>query len=280
MSPELISVILTAAFGLITTVGVFYQVRDIRNRPHAERQPSTVVPPEAAESQPRPRPTPPPPSTGGGPIARQPPWPVEPPHWQPGSDRRPPGTPSNVPQPEIAGSFQYGASGDTMAGKAQPVTPKTIRWVRVLILAITVLMIPNASFYVIGSITAGDQAQDPFAGLAEWLATICTILLIAVPLVATPTVLSIQIGRGRNWARFVTVVIFSGVGLFCGCFGAFFPFLEFRPDTEPSPVAKAGIAVFTVVISALLLAVAILLIRPEANAFFRAHKQNGAAAPR
>lgn len=96
---------------------------------------------------------------------------------------------------------------------------------------------------------------------------------MGLPLAAIPTALSIFIGRGKNWARIVTVALFMVVGATCGCFGAFVPFLDSGENSRPaSAIATIGLGLFTVLTSALLILTAVLLVLPQSNAFFREHK--------
>jgi hypothetical protein len=153
-----------------------------------------------------------------------------------------------------------------------PATPRSISRVRLVLLAISILMIPNVALWLYSSILTGDFAQQgAFNEPTFYVAIACTLLLIAVPLGTIPTVLSWQIGRGRNWARIASVVVFGLVGPFCSCFGLLLPFTSLggQGAASSSPGMDAGLGVFSLALGVLSVVVAVLLFLPQSNQFFR-----------
>ena len=190
---------LSAVFGLISTIGVVYQIWDIRKRARTERLPTEYSAPRATGWSGSPQS----PLPSVYPPVRLPSSPFEPPARQSRPEHS--NVPPRVPAPKIVPAVgqipdlaNIAAHGQDAQGDATVATPAVIRRTRFLLVAVTVLMIPTVSFYLIGSVTAGNNPQDPFAGPAEWFATICVILSVGVPLAAIPTSLSMLIGRGHN----------------------------------------------------------------------------------
>jgi hypothetical protein len=153
-----------------------------------------------------------------------------------------------------------------------PGTPRSISRVRLLLLAISILMIPNVALWLYSSILTGDFAQQgAFDDPTFYIAIACTMLVLAVPLGTVPTVLSWQIGRGRNWARVASIVVFGLVGPFCSCFGLVLPFTSLGGEgaASSSPAMDAGLGIFSLALGVLSVVVAIMLFVPQSNQFFR-----------
>jgi hypothetical protein len=179
-----------------------------------------------------------------------------------------PGTPA-FPQSAYAvpptGGYQPGAL-------VAPGTPRSISRVRLVLLAISILMIPNVALWLYSSILTGDFAQQgAFNEPTFYVAIACTLLVLAIPLGTVPTVLSWQIGRGRNWARIASVVVFGLVGPFCSCFGLLLPFTSLGGEgaASASPAMDAGLGIFSLALGVLSVVVAIMLFLPQSNQFFR-----------
>jgi hypothetical protein len=154
---------------------------------------------------------------------------------------------------------------------AAPPVPPMVARIRLLLLAITILMIPNVALWLYSSILTGPFAEDgSFQEPAFYIALVLTMLIVTIPLATIPTLLSWQVGRGRNWARIVAIVLFGLEGPFCSCFGAVLPFTSLASESATSsPVMDAGLGIFSFVIGALSTAVAIMLFLPPVNRFFR-----------
>ena len=153
-----------------------------------------------------------------------------------------------------------------------PGTPRSISRVRLLLLAISILMIPNVALWLYSSILTGDFAQQgAFDDPTFDIAIVCTMLVVAVPLGTVPTLLSWQIGRGRNWARVASVAVFGLVGPFCSCFGLVLPFTSLGGEgsASASPGMDAGLGIFSLALGVLSVVVAIMLFVPQSNQFFR-----------
>jgi hypothetical protein len=200
------------------------------------------------------------PAVGAMPPGSAPPYPMSPAAY--------PGTPA-FPQsaftvPPAAG-YQPGVL-------VAPGTPSSISRIRLVLLAISILMIPNVALWLYSSILTGDFAQEgAFNDPTFYVAIACTLLLLAVPLGTVPTVLSWQIGRGRNWARIASVVVFGLVGPFCSCFGLVLPFTSLAGNgaASSSPGMDAGLGIFSLALGVLSVVVAIMLFVPASNQYFR-----------
>jgi hypothetical protein len=135
-----------------------------------------------------------------------------------------------------------------------------------------ILMIPTVAFYAYGSVTAGtNERGSAHTDPSYWMATAVMVLMTGIPLAAIPTAGFKLIGQGRNWARVTLAVLLGAEGILCGCYGAIFPSLPFSSETRPSsPLVLYGIAVSTVVMALISIAVAVILFLPQSNAYFRA----------
>ena len=154
---------------------------------------------------------------------------------------------------------------------AQPRPPKSIARVRLTLLAITILMIPNVALWMYSSILGGAYTNEEFNDPMTYVGIVGAMIIIVVPLATIPTVLSWQIGRGRNWARIVTTVLFVMVGPFCSCFGVFLPFssLGSEGSVSSSPLMDTGLGIFSLALGVAAVVVVVNLFLPTANRFFR-----------
>jgi hypothetical protein len=156
-----------------------------------------------------------------------------------------------------------------------PETPRSVARIRLLLLAISILMIPNVALWMYTSILTGNFSDQSFSDPTTYLAIAVAMLILIIPLGTVPTVLSWQIGRGRNWARIASVVVFVLIGPFCSCFGVFLPFSRFGVDgsVSTSPLMDAGLGIFSLALGAASIAVVAHLFLPTANQYFRAMAQ-------
>jgi hypothetical protein len=155
----------------------------------------------------------------------------------------------------------------------RPPTPRSIARVRLLLLAITILMIPNVALWMYTSILGGAYSSEEFNDPMTYVGIVGAMIILVVPLGTIPTVLSWQIGRGRNWARIVATVLFVLVGPFCSCFGLFLPFSSIASaegSVSSSPLMDTGLGVFSLALGVLSTLVVINVFLPPSNQFFRA----------
>jgi hypothetical protein len=185
-------------------------------------------------------------------------------------------SPATGPQPAYPQSAYTVPPGPAAYQLAAPPTPRSVARVRLMLLALTILLIPNVALWLYSSILTGSFTEDGTLDDATFFFAIaCTMLLVAVPLGIVPTVLSWQIGRGRNWSRIVSVALFGLVGPFCSCFGLVLPFTSLGGEgsATASPAMDAALGVFTLALGILSVLVAIMLFLPDANQFFRSMAQ-------
>jgi len=173
--------------------------------------------------------------------------------------------------PQSAYTVPPGAAAPGVVMLAQPRPPKSIARVRLILLAITILMIPNVALWMYSSILSGAYADESFSDPMTYASIIGAMLILVIPLGTVPTVLSWQIGRGRNWARIVATVLFVMVGPFCSCFGLFLPFSSFGVggSVSTSPLMDTGLGVFSLALGVTAVLVVVNLFLPTANRFFR-----------
>jgi hypothetical protein len=315
---------LSAGFGLVSSLGVIYQIKDIRNKAgKPEQTPVAIgaVGPAVPVPGPMPGPTygPPPgtapvqyPVASPGPAVYPPPGypagppgsPVEPPTnlIHPGSPSGPgsvpaPGSAPPYPMSPPAGPSAFGSPppayppsaytvppgvaapppmGGAMLAGGQPPIPRSIARVRLLLLALTILMIPNVALWMYSSILSGAYTSEEFNDPMTYVGIVGAMIILVVPLATIPTVLSWQIGRGRNWARIVATVFFAMVGPFCSCFGLFLPFSSVASaegSVSTSPVMDAALGVFSLALGVISILVVVNVFLPPSNQFFRAMAQ-------
>ena len=146
--------------------------------------------------------------------------------------------------------------------------PRIVPRVRLLMLILTILAIPNAALWVSVAVAeSSDSLRDPFT----WVAAIAVFLLLSVPLAVVPTVLSAQIGRGRSWARVTAIVVLTTQGLLCGLFGTAFPIgvaTGVQRGTT-STVLNVSLGLSLSLIGLVSLIVAVMLLLPRAGQYFR-----------
>jgi hypothetical protein len=213
---DALSLVLTAVFGIVSTVGVAYQIVDMRRR-H------------------RPTPAPPPAAYGLPPLAYGPP-------------------PLAYGPPPLA----YGP-------------PRIVVRVRLLLLVLTALAIPNAGVWVFAAV-ARDETADSLRDPVTWIALVIAFLILSVPFAVVPTVLSVFIGRGRSVARVTAVVLLTSQGLCRGLIGAAFPAgvavgAESGSGSTTLDLTLGGSLLVVALISVI---AAIMLVLPSSNAYFRA----------
>jgi membrane protease YdiL (CAAX protease family) len=154
-----------------------------------------------------------------------------------------------------------------------PAMPGIVVRVRVLLLLLTVLLIPAviAFSYLIAEDPALSDS-DPESQMSFLGYTIAYIVL-SIPLAALPPILSRSIGRGRSWARITAIVVLMLQGLFCSCFGLGAP-LQITDGQDPAlSTAYVFVGVVSFFFAVISIAVAIMLLMPKSNAFFRGMEQ-------
>jgi hypothetical protein len=273
---DTVSLALTGVFGLVSSVGVLYQVLDIRQRSRASNaeaapagaviQPVAPFPPAAPAGWPAPEP----PTTRIAPYSGPPSPPVSPPYqpvpplppYQPVPPPshplgRPPAPPAPFPGPQPGPAVQYppltsftvppqAAAPPYYVGPppgrvfGQPRIPRAILRARLLLLVLSVFTALSVAlvFYASQVEIADPSAQD-LPVVENVLFGTIAVLIVATPLSLIPTTLSILIGRGQNWARITAVVILFTQALFCSCFGAFIPFLP--AGTGPNDTGEKAV---------------------------------------
>jgi hypothetical protein len=260
---ETLSLALTGLFGLVSTVGVVYQVIDIRQRsrkhdngragPVAVAPPNVVAP--AGWQQPAQPPKATPPAQYSGPVVAGPPPVVH----------HPPAVP---------------------VGYGPPRTPSAVVGARVLLLVASVLTAIGVAFVLyVSQVEYGDTSTPSSStDAAQYLiAAIIVFLIFAVPLATAPTLLSILIGRGRNGARIFTVVVAGLQAFLCPCFGAYLAFAQKTAETPTGRHATGGnigLGVTLMALGIVSIVVAIMLFVPQSTAFFRSMAQWRAAHQR
>ena len=302
---------LTGVFGLVSSVGVAYQVIDIRRRSRrqtVEIGPESGVPgarsaaPGAAAvvTTPSPEPYRAPtqpaqvypsagttqvPSAMPRPVAAPlPSYSVVPPPLAP-SQQQPrvpePTSPSLAPAPVVGIPHQigqvssYGQTASPMVGGATnaPAMPRILRRGQVLLLLLTVLMFSNAVLFAIAMSADPVVRDDGTVSDTPFVVNAIGILIILTPLAIVPTVLSRLIGRGRNWARIAATVVLLIQGVLCSCFGLGpFALIADAPNAS-GVVAYIGLGLMTLAYGLISLWVSVLLLRPNSLAYFRAIDQ-------
>ena len=220
---DALGLVLTALFGIVSTVGVGYQIIDIRRRHRSTPAPAPHV---GAHGPPVP--------AYGPPVS----WPAPP---------------------------------ASLAPPPPPAPPRIVLVVRILLLALTVLAVPNAGLWIFAAVVR-DETPDSLRDPVTWIALVIAFLILSVPFAVVPTVLSAFIGRGRSVARVTAVVLLTSQGLCCGLIGAAFP-AGVAVGAEPG----SGSATLDLILGGSLLMVAlisviaaIMLVLPSSNAYFRA----------
>jgi hypothetical protein len=143
--------------------------------------------------------------------------------------------------------------------------------VRLLLLVLTVLAIPNAGLWIFAAV-ARDETPDSLRDPVTWIALVIAFLILSMPFAVVPTVLSVFIGRGRSVARVTAVVLLTSQGLCCGLIGAAFP-----AGVAVGAESGSGSTTLDLILGGSLLVVAlisviaaIMLVLPSSNAYFRA----------
>ena len=253
---------MTGVFGLVSSVGVLYQVIDIRrrSRPQADKVGGT----------------------SGEPLA----WSAVPPQSRREETSTPAGSSRTLDHsaPTYAaesarttGAVPTSISPINVEGSAVPTgtagVPKVIARARKLILALTALTAVGCALlaYVgIAETTSGDASGNSLTG--NLLLGIFMALVLALPLVAIQTVLSVQIGLRRNWARIAAIVMLACQALFCSCGGAVYATANLTTDVGESTL-RPGIGTVTMgvvwlALGGLSIVASAMLLQPKSRSYF------------
>ena len=276
---ETISLVLTALFGLVSSIGVAYQVIDMRRRPQQAGPPDQPTPA---------------PSTPEPPLA-----PVSTGWQQPtfelpslytaarqraaaaASQQSAAASPASTPlmRPSPAFSMAAPMTAQQISGPATIGTPRVVVLTRVLLLITSVLSAVSVAllFYIVE--VESDQSTTATAAeesVAYWLGGLIVFLIIAIPLSTIPTVLSVFIGRGHNWARICATTVAGVQAVLCTCGGAVLPFTEptnGTPSGEYSAAGNLSLGLTGVAIGLVSTVITIMLYLPDSNTFFQALTQ-------
>jgi hypothetical protein len=226
---EVVGLALTGVFGLVSSIGVVYQVHDIRGRTRSPRV-HTV-------------------SAGLQPVVTV---------VRPQSPELPTPTAS---QPD----FQDSPSGVSTVGP--PAIPPAIRRARIAIVVITVLLVLCSIlsaylWYVEGYIvTTGGSAGAVVTGAFLFTG-------FELPVISVLTICSRSIGRGRNTGRIGAIAVLLPQMLLCCGLGVGLTPSEISNGTSvPIGWVSFGVLSFAVVASAIV--TSFLLLLPQSNSFFR-----------
>jgi hypothetical protein len=238
---DTLSFVFTGVFGLISSVGVVYQIIDIRQR--AAR--------DVAQAHRMAYPGYPAVGYSGAAPAQHP---VYGPH-------PPPAVPPPFVAPPVAGAPRHGVG--------MPLLPRTVTWARVLIafstLAIGLLWVTFGADTFFGDVRTEGVA-------VELVAVGYGLFLLLWPSVLWPTACSILLGRGYGGARYPTIILcLIQVGLYG--WGGIDTYID--PGSAGLVVFNSSVAIDAISILALLPAVAslvavILLVAPRSSSYFRA----------
>jgi hypothetical protein len=178
-----------------------------------------------------------------------------------------------VPPQPVAAPYPGGPPMPPPYGGPPPVPPAILR-VRLLLLALSVFTAVAVALVLYASqVEIADSPGTESSLAITVVAEVTLFFIVATPLSLAPMTMSILIGRGRNWARVTSVVVLFMQAVFCSCLGAFIPFLPASgPDStgEKAVVGDAVLGVLGVLIGVASLFAAILLLRKESAAYFRA----------
>ena len=188
---ETIGLALTGLFGIVSTVGVVYQVLDIRQRSRENGPPSDVLQlvgpvPIAAVAMPE---------TGL----------LRPQHSDTFVAHQNPSSPA---VPIMVSGANIPTEQSVQAQSPPP--PAMIVRVRQLILSLSVLTVIGFGLLMyVGAVSTpaeGTDAKETTASESLLYGTIAT-MVFALPFVAVQTLLSLKIGARRTWARIAAIVV-------------------------------------------------------------------------
>jgi hypothetical protein len=165
-----------------------------------------------------------------------------------------------------------------------PRIPRSLVRARLLLLVLSVLT--ALSVVLVFYASAIEEPSDP-ADQTSFAVTVAAeavaILIVATPLSLVPMVLSILIGRGRNWARITSIVVLLTQAVFCTCFGSIIPFLPATTGPggsgEKAVLGDSILGVLGVLIGAASVVVSILLLTKDSRGYFQAMAQWRKVAP-
>jgi hypothetical protein len=274
---ETISLTLTAIFGAVSSVGVVYQVIEIRQRSRrsspamgqnvvAPAVPTPAVgrmdtplwtpPIEPRQAYVRPEDAtvrlgvpPPGPAPAVYPVAQ--PYPA-PPAWQP-----PP-----MPTPVAPPAYPY-----HVIATGPPIAPRAVSRVRVLFLVLTVLLVPGV--ILMSYAISVDPSPSTTGTRYSFVEYTISYLVLSIPLEVLLVVLSRLVGRGRNGARVTALVVLLSLGLFCSCFGFLAPIAEFDPSKTGLTLTYVFLGLSWFAFGAIAVVVSVMLLQPQSNRYFR-----------
>lgn len=271
---ETVSLWLTGVFGLVSTVGVTYQIIDIRQRARNLSAGSTNRPQATAHAPIAPSPVPRPvePSTTAtatGYVVYPPPQPSQPQPWldprsqpQPRYPTEPAPRPAPIPQ-------QPALRVDLQGRSTQPDAPAALQRARLLLVALSVLMVPVViamSYALSKTPPSGDSRSGTSLGFGAYA---IVYVILSIPIVVLLAWLSHKIASGRNWARITTVVVLLALGSFCSCFGAVTPFAGYDADLPDLSAAFVVFGVLSFLFGLLGIITSVILLRNPLAAYFR-----------
>jgi hypothetical protein len=311
---ETVSLALTGVFGVVSSLGVLYQIVDIRQRSKASTadaaaapgmwtppsggpvsgspvgMPPVAVPPVALPPVALP-PVPPASPVGWHPteppttrIAPYPSPPVPPPYpLHPASGA--PSYPQPAPPP---GSYTVPAQPPYYPPPARlygpPPIPRSVVRARICLLVLSLLAAVTVALVIyVSQVEVASEPGSETSYPMTVVAAAVLILIVATPLSLVPMVMSLLIGRGQNWARVTSIVILFMQALFCSCFGAFIPFSPAYSGSnatgERAVVGDITLGVTGILIGVTSVVAAIQLLSRPTLQYFRAMDQWRAARP-
>jgi hypothetical protein len=288
---DTVSLALTGVFGVVSSLGVLYQIVDIRQRSRASTTAgagpvsAVAVPPVAAPPVAGPVgwPPPEPPTTHLAPYSGPPVSPTYPVYPQP-----PPGS-FTVPAPPpsaYAPSAYYPPPVPPQPGPlyGPPPIPRSVLRARLLLLLVSVFTAASVALLIyVSQVEIADAPGSQTSLPMTVVAGAILILIVATPLSLIPMAMSLLIGRAREWARITSIVVLFSQGLCCSCFGAFIPFSPAYSGSDASGekavVGDAVLGALGVLIGVASVAVAILLLTKGSSEYFRAMARWRAARP-
>ena len=275
---DTVSLALTGVFGVVSSLGVLYQIIDIRQRSRASTAGAGAVPVGPAVPPPVAGPVgwppPEPPTTHLAPYSGPPVSPTYPAYPPPGSYTVP------VPTP------YYPAPTAPPPGPwfGPPPIPRSVLRARLLLLLLSVFTAASVALLVyVSQVEIADAPGSESSLPMTVLAGAILILIVATPLSLIPMAMSLLIGRGREWARVTSIVVLFSQGLCCSCFGAFLPFLPAYSGSDASGekavVGDAVLGALGVLMGVASVVTAILLLTKGSSEYFRAMARWRAARP-
>jgi len=160
------------------------------------------------------------------------------------------------------------------ASGGMPRTPGIIVRVRLLLVVLSILTaVSVALLFYVSQVEYGADTTDESTAAVSFVAFAAAFLIFATPLSLIPVLLSVFIGRGRNWARISAVVLLLTQAVSCSCLGAFLPFLpaSTAPDAtgEKSLAGNIGLGVLGIAIAVVSVVASVMLLKSDSRAYFR-----------